>query len=553
MLGSRFCRTASICVAAWIAAMGASAFAEDQLELPAFVKKLEPSIVRIETKTAQGGGIGSGFVVDADGIVATNHHVMAGAQEGQVIFKNGETAKILGTFMLDKKRDVAIIKIDKKDLPAIKLAESLPQVGESVVAIGSPQGLSFSVSDGIISGIPSPKDFANFLGEERPGTWIQTTAPISPGNSGGPLIHRKTGEVLGANTLGSTAFGGQNLNFAISSIDIADVLKQGRKKSLVALSDGAAKSKHEHPKPKRKDLAADKIPKDKIEGYIKSARDSYKDALASAKKKLGAEKTKLTSMKSGRVGNTLAMQTPGGVLIIADRGKQLYQYADDDAKNKTVKKQQEEVRQAQEHHDKIQDPKTGMLAYLMKAGPQVELKEVGDVGCVSEIFVTTILENDEFLAHLDDHLPVAVRGMNARSVASGQAIPGRLMYVCAMQTFGSEAGGINIRVLRELPEDELAKHFEALGISPGTDAAQAKTETAKGTNKPAPASSAKPGEPKLRMWTAKSGHKIEATFVEKTGDKVVLKKKDGTNVTVPIAILSQEDLDLLKSLPEKAK
>jgi S1-C subfamily serine protease len=543
MLGNRFSRaTAVLCAAVFATLLGGDARSADQLDLPDLIAKVKPSVVRIDVKGADGGGIGSGFVVDADGIVVTNHHVIAGAQEAVAVFSNNETAKVLGTYMLDKKRDIAILQIDKKGLAVLKLAEKVPREGESVIACGAPRGLSFSSTNGIISAIRSGKEFNEFVGEEKPGTWLQTDTPISPGNSGGPLINR-SGEVVGANTLGSTAFGGQNLNFSISSVDIAEVLNKGRKTKLVALSDGAAKSKHEHPKPKKNDLAAEKIPKEKIESYVKNAKGSFKDAILDARKELTDTKRKLTDMKSGTMG-PLAAQA-GRMVVKLIKGRQFYEYPDQKTKNEELRKQQEEVRKAEEHFTKIQDPSTGMLTYLMKAGPIVELKEVGDVGCVSEIFVTTILDDDEFLAHLDDKLPVAVRGMKAKSVASGHALSGRLMYVCAMDTYSSQNGGVNIRVLREMPEDDFAKHLEALGL--GTDA-QAKTD---GKSGPTEKATGKVSEPQYRLWTDKSGkYKIEAILIEKTADTVKLKRKDtGQEITLPISKLSQTDLDHIKTLP----
>jgi S1-C subfamily serine protease len=545
MQGSRFCKVIGLSVFVWLASLGCYLCAAEQIELADLIEKVEPGVVRVNVKTADGEGHGSGFVVDADGIVVTNHHVIAGGKEAEVIFANNETAKVLGTFLFDKKRDIAILKIDKKGLPVLKVAEKTPRKGESVVACGAPRGLNFSYSEGIISAVRVGKDMAEFVGEELPGTWLQTTAPISPGNSGGPLINRK-GEVVAANTLGSTAFGGQNLNFSISCLDIADVLNKSRKMKLVALSDGAAKSKHEHAKPKRNELAADKIPKEKVESYVKSAKGSYKDAVVEARKKMAAEKKKLTDMKAGRIG-TLAMQAEQGgapYVVIADRGKQFYQYPNEDAKSKVVKKQQEEVRQAEEHFNKIENSQTGMLAYLTKAGPEVELKEIGDVGCVSEIFVTTILDADEFLAHLDDKLPVAVRGMNTGKLASGHSIPGRLMYVCAIDSYGSRGGALNIRVLRELPEEALAEHLTTLGIAGSSGSSSAK---------PGTTTTAKVAEPEFRTWTDKSGkYKFEAKLVERTGDKVVLKNRDGKVITVVLTALSQADQDHLKALPNVA-
>jgi hypothetical protein len=185
------------------------------------------------------------------------------------------------------------------------------------------------------------------------------------------------------------------------------------------------------------------------------------------------------------------------------------------------------------------------------------LKEVGDIGCVAEIHIGPLLEADEFLGYLmqdDERMPVTVRGIPTKTLATGHNLSRRLMFVCGMQPVGTREGTMNLRVLREVPEDVLTKHLESLGIAAGSgsESAKSKPDAKSGSDKPAVATS-KPAEPEFRTWKAKSGHKIEAIFVEKAGDKVVLKKKDGTTVSVPMAILVQEDLDLLKALPDKAK
>ena len=115
-------------------------------------------------------------MVEADGTVVTNCHVIAGAREATAVFKNGDTAKVLGTLLIDQNRDIAIIKIDKQSLPTVPLSDALPRQGDSVTAFGAPIGLSFSASDGIISAIRKGQELAE--GETLPGTWIQTTAPF---------------------------------------------------------------------------------------------------------------------------------------------------------------------------------------------------------------------------------------------------------------------------------------------------------------------------------------------------------------------------------------
>ena len=182
----------------------------------------------------EGESTGSGFVVHEDGIVVTNHHVMDGAIKATVLFANDLELPVEGHYVMDKGHDVAVIKVDTggKKLPAVDLASRSPRKGEKVVAFGAPVGLSFSSTNGIVSAVRSESDMANSFGKDKfLGTWVQTNAPISPGNSGGPLVNMY-GEVVAANTITITT--GQKLNFGISSLDISKAVA-GRSPNLTKL------------------------------------------------------------------------------------------------------------------------------------------------------------------------------------------------------------------------------------------------------------------------------------------------------------------------------
>ena len=219
-----------------------------RLSLTDLIKQVEPAVVRIDVSGRHGKALGSGFVVGVEGVVVTNHHVMAGSTSAKVTFQDGKKARVLGTLVLDAERDIAVIQIEKGQAgkggyPALPLASQLPIKGVSVVAFGAPLGLSFSATEGIVSSIRSAEELEEYSSKIA-GTWVQTSTPISPGNSGGPLVNL-WGEVVGANTMGMMR--SQNLNFAISSIDILDAVKQAKGKTVVALSDGAAKEEQEVP------------------------------------------------------------------------------------------------------------------------------------------------------------------------------------------------------------------------------------------------------------------------------------------------------------------
>lgn len=206
---------------------------KETLSLADLIEKVEPSCVRIDVSLADGQGVGSGFVINEAGWVATNYHVVAGGKTATVTFSDKKSADVEGVLVYDKRRDLAIIKIksDRK-LKALPLAKETPRKGESSVAIGTPRGLSFSATEGIVSAVRPGKELEE-LGADVDGTWLQTTTPISPGNSGGPLLNYK-GEVVGANTLQLII--GQNINFAISSLDVADLMATAGKSKLKDLA-----------------------------------------------------------------------------------------------------------------------------------------------------------------------------------------------------------------------------------------------------------------------------------------------------------------------------
>ena len=162
-----------------------------------------------------GTSIGSGFIISADGYVLTNHHVVDGADEVKVTLPDRRelTAKVVGS---DQQYDVALLKVDAKGLPTVRIGSSAAlKPGQWVVAIGSPLGLDHSVTAGIVSAVgrsASP--------EQRYVPFIQTDVAINQGNSGGPLLNTR-GEVVGINSqIFSVSGGYMGISFAIP-IDLA--------------------------------------------------------------------------------------------------------------------------------------------------------------------------------------------------------------------------------------------------------------------------------------------------------------------------------------------
>ena len=179
----------------------------------AVAERVSPAVVSIKVETKRrahgfgfgfpfgdpgergGSGQGSGFIFRSDGAILTNYHVVAKADEVEVVLRDGRTfvAEVVGS---DPSTDVAVLKINAGGLPSVPFANSdQARVGEWVVAIGSPFGLDYSLTVGVVSAIGR-----GLGGADKIEDYLQTDASINPGNSGGPLVNLD-GEVLGVNTM----------------------------------------------------------------------------------------------------------------------------------------------------------------------------------------------------------------------------------------------------------------------------------------------------------------------------------------------------------------
>ena len=177
-------------------------------------------------------GIGSGVIISPDGYIVTNNHVVDGAMEVRVTLHDRRSfpAKVIGT---DKLTDLAVVKIDAKDLPTIGWGDSTKLVpGQSVLAIGNPFGyFRFSVTRGIVSAVDRPNPYSDDA--RKPGGFIQTDAAINPGNSGGPLVNAH-GQLVGINTFlisNTGAFSGAG--FAIPTQTVHPVVEALIKNGVV--------------------------------------------------------------------------------------------------------------------------------------------------------------------------------------------------------------------------------------------------------------------------------------------------------------------------------
>jgi serine protease Do len=195
------------------------------------VALVKPSVVAINTEYVtydifnrpyEQQGAGSGWIIDEDGLIVTNNHVVEGAESVTVTLADGRTFPA-ETIRTDQLSDLAIIKINAHNLPAAKVGDSnILRVGDWVVAIGNSLGLGISATKGIVSA----KDISLSVSEGQTlDDLIQTDAAINPGNSGGPLVNM-AGEVIGITSVKVSQVGVEGMGYAISSSTATPIIQQ---------------------------------------------------------------------------------------------------------------------------------------------------------------------------------------------------------------------------------------------------------------------------------------------------------------------------------------
>lgn len=198
---------------------GGTAAGSTLADVPSIVQRLQPSVVTIQTSS----GLGSGVVYRADGIIVTDAHVVAGAKQVTIAFADGTQAN--GTVIAsDSTTDVAVVQSDRKNLPPATFQNALPQVGSLAVVLGSPLGLQETVTAGIISGLN--RSLPASEGSPPLIDLIQTDAPISPGNSGGPVVNGQSQVVGLAEAYIPPSAGAVALGFVTPSATVTNVADQ---------------------------------------------------------------------------------------------------------------------------------------------------------------------------------------------------------------------------------------------------------------------------------------------------------------------------------------
>ncbi len=194
---------------------------KQKLDTEEIANKTLPSVVMLKNER----GLGSGFVLDNNGLVITNRHVVSGGDKEFQITGEGGIKTEGRVIYVDRKLDFALVRANglKGTKPLPICYSTYPSPGQSVVALGSPEGLAGTVTRGIVSAVRYPTGDLEGVAPNYV-TLIQTDASISPGNSGGPLVNNK-GEVIGINTFNIDYGRSQNLNFAVSMIDVLKALE----------------------------------------------------------------------------------------------------------------------------------------------------------------------------------------------------------------------------------------------------------------------------------------------------------------------------------------
>ena len=239
------------------------------------VERTDRSVVQIESSA----GNGSGFIIDSSGTVVTNLHVVQNTGTAEVRFVDGSRYEVAGFVGLAEEKDLVLLRIrsNRNDFESLPITTDLPRKGEKVYALGAPRGYLGSITDGIVSAIRSGAEIREIAMQDAEGidqleatldfsediTWIQTSSPISPGNSGGPLVNAR-GEVVGINTWIQTD--AQNINFALSAENLQRLIdnRQGLQ-SLAMLPAGKEPSFVTHQRRQEEELRQLRVENSELE------------------------------------------------------------------------------------------------------------------------------------------------------------------------------------------------------------------------------------------------------------------------------------------------
>jgi hypothetical protein len=361
-------------------------------------------------------------------------------------------------------------------------------------------------------------------------------APISAGNSGGPLINLQ-GEVVAMSTLGSVSAGAQNLNFGISVDDIRAKIADASGQSLVELPKGVGLIDMDDERPESGEIIArEPVPSNALESYAREGREMYADLLKDLRRESSKEDETLKLMRRGET-FIPAEVGPDAEVAHGFRGRlEVYYFRNSTVKNREVNRQQMRVKELDRLKETLsKTPDNDSLFALLKSfGPRLDPRRANRVGFLSDARAVHPYNEHDVMIDYDD-APYLLWVPSTAGLSFGTDVTPAPVYVAGTETLEvPDRGSMAVTVLISLTDAELRKAIY------GSEEATPAT--------PAPGAVAGGSKDAFRTWTDKSGqYKIDAQCIDCDDNQVVLKTRDGKVVTVPLVKLSDSDVEFLKS------
>ena len=484
-----------------------------QESLANVIERCEKSVIRIEVKGYAGESLGSGFVVSENGMIVTNVHVLAGAKTAIAIFPGGRRYSLVGTYIIDKGKDICVAKMDARGLTPIALAEELPRKGETVTALGAPLGLSFTATTGIVSAIRPGKELGSDIGDsEMRGTWIQVDAALSPGNSGGPLINA-FGEVVAMSTRAS--FGkAQNLNFGISIKDIKEAIKEAGTKGERTLASGVGKIRESDTATPGVESLVNyrEVPPESFESYFQQGRSSFSSLAKHVRRAVSRTDDSISKMRRGRTFIPPEHSAVGKEFVkVRSRTSETYFFQDERTKWRFVRRAEMRLKDLRALRKKVtaSSDDEAVLALLGEAGPPLDTRSARSIGFLDGAIVLHAFNDHETIVDYDGSRYL-MWTKSTTGLSKGEEMIAMPVYVAGTQTVMIPGlTSMSVTVLQEVTKDQLEDALH---------------ETRN-----------------YVIWRDTSGkYSIEAHLLENDGQHVHLCKRDGSKLKVPVARLDKK-------------
>ncbi len=493
------------------------------------IEDAERSVVRIEAESDRGQVLGSGFLVQP-GLIMTNAHVLAGATSARVVFPDDQIFRVEGSLLVDADRDIAIVKLSSPaalDLPVLPLSLTVPRKGEQVVALGSPLGLSFTATSGVVSAVRSGEEIAQESGKRRAGTWIQIDAALSSGNSGGPIIN-DAGAVVAMSTLASIS--GQNLNFGISSADMLLALESAGTRQLSQLSSIKGNAPRTAPRQspgQAGSIGRVEIPQEAFTEYVTRGRDEFETIKQDLSRELQRVRSTMRDMRGGEslIPNQLARAGIDVVRNIKPKKKSdtTWYFRSESIKNSIIADMDKRAKELANLSTQLADglSPTALLSVLSEYGPRVDTRSNHSIGFLNGAIILKVLNGQDLLVAYND-MPYLVSRETTVGLWSGHELPQLPVFVNGTLTGeGLDGSSTTLTLLQSVSTDEIKTALATLSDQEKVDN-------------------------ELRTWRDRSGKfAIEATLDRVEKQNVMLRKKDGSTLSVPVSKLSEEDQKFL--------